>query len=473
MKSIFCLTIFAATLFSYQVAVAQGDLQNTGIMFVTGSTDTVCITGSMTNASTAALTNNGNLYIKQNLVNAQASMAVGTGSLYLKGSAAQTLSGAQAFKTFNLITDNTAGIVLSNDLSVNGVHTFIAGIITTSATPNYISYESGASYTGDGDSRHVNGWIKKTGSTNFIFPTGNGVAERTIGISNIAAPAVFNARYAGPTTNTGNVAAPLVVVDPNEYWLVNQVSGGTANIDMNWNNAKIAMPQYALPDIRVAKYTTGNWTQAGGSATGNTATTGNISSGTLSSFGPFTFGSITLALPLTLVQFSATAVNGLGFISWSTTDEINVHHFNVQRSDDGLRFYTIGDKPAANLAGLHNYTLTDKNALNEITYYRLLSVDIDGKTKLSKIVTVKNTAADSYMSVVNPARNSILITSKNISGSFTYRLNTLAGQTIQQGPLTFITSSASIVLPGAFKPGVYILQIQKQGFNFTRKVVVE
>ncbi|MEO5593731.1 MAG: T9SS type A sorting domain-containing protein [Chitinophagaceae bacterium] len=454
---------------------AQVNLQNTGTLYISGLPDILYINGSFTNASGAALTNNGNLYVLQNLINGQTGMTAGTGTLYLNGAATQTVSGTQLFKTYNLITNNGTGIMLNNDLSVSGLHTFTAGVISTSAAPNYLMYEAGSSYTGDADSRHVNGWVRKTGSSAFIFPLGNGTVERTIATNNLSASAVFNARYGGATTNTGNVAAPLVTVDPYEYWIVNKISGGTANIDMNWDNTKIAMPNYPLADIRVASYIAGNWTQVGGTATGSTATTGAISSATLSSFGSFAFGSITVSLPVTLVQFSAYRNNGNAVVSWTTSDEINVSHYEVQRSDDGILFYIIGNVTARNVAALQQYEFTDTKALKEITYYRLRSVDTDGKAKLSKVVLVNyNNLTDKYLTIVNPAHSSIHVTAKNISGVFEYRINTLAGQTVQQGPVKIAAAGfVDINLPASIKNGLYILQIQKPGFSFSQKVLIQ
>ena len=123
---------------------AQVNMQNTGTLYISGSPDILYINGSLTNTSAASLTNNGSLYVLQNLANDQAAMAAGTGTLYLNGTATQTVSGAQLFKTNNLVTNNTAGFTLNNDLSVSGVHTFTAGVITTSATPNYLMYEAGS-----------------------------------------------------------------------------------------------------------------------------------------------------------------------------------------------------------------------------------------------------------------------------------------------------------------------------------------
>ncbi len=103
------------------------------------------------------------------------------------GSGQQILAALQPFRTFNLITDNTLGLLLNNNLSISGVHTFINGIIGSSVTPNcLIVYEAGSSYTGSADSKHVSGWVKKIGSTGFIFPVGTGLMLRPVELNNIS-----------------------------------------------------------------------------------------------------------------------------------------------------------------------------------------------------------------------------------------------------------------------------------------------
>src|SRR4051794_17412357 len=120
MKVLSKILFASATLLAAISASAQADLQNNGTLAITSTSDILYINGAFTNAATAAFTNNGNLYVRQTLSNAQGSMVVGTGTLYLSGSAAQSVAGTQPFKTFNLVTDNVSGITLNNDLSVSG-----------------------------------------------------------------------------------------------------------------------------------------------------------------------------------------------------------------------------------------------------------------------------------------------------------------------------------------------------------------
>ncbi|MBC7904908.1 MAG: T9SS type A sorting domain-containing protein [Gemmatimonadaceae bacterium] len=455
---------------------AQVDLTNTGTLYLSSGTDVLYVNGIMTNNASGLLTNNGALHLRGNLVNNQATMAVGTGTLFLNGSALQTVSGAQQFRTFNFVSSNAAGILLSNNLSVSGVHTFTDGIISTSATPNYLIYEDGSSYTGDGDSRHVSGWVRKTGATDFVFPVGNGTVERTIAAVNLTALSTYNTNYGGATPNTGNVLAPLFTVDQFEYWNINRVSGGNAQIAMNWDESKITMPNYGIPDIRVAHYTGGMWTSIGGSATGNVNTTGNITSNVTSSFGAFVLGSISFVLPVQLVKFTAVRKNGKNIVSWSTTDEVNVARYEVERSDDGNLFYLAGTAAAQNSGRAEQYEISDAKSMGQVAYYRLRSIDKDNKSRVSSVVKVfERVSLNDYFSVANPMTGAIRFTAgSNHNGNYNYNLVNLAGQTVQKGKVSISNGGTyTVPLTSSVRPGIYVLEVRSGSFVNSQRVLVQ
>jgi hypothetical protein len=458
------------------ITQAQTDLQNTGILYVSTGTDTLYINGAFTNTAAGALTNNGHLYIRQNLTNSQASMAIGSGSLYLTGSALQTVAGSQPFKTFNLVTSNSAGITLNSNLDVNGVHTFTSGIITTSATPNYLIYESGASYTGDGDSRHVLGWVKKTGSTNFAFPVGNGTFERRAALENLSASSEFNARYLAPTPNTPNFLSPLWIVDPHEYWEINRVSGGTALVHLNWDDSKVEFPAYFIQAVRVAYFTGGFWTDQGGTATGDVFATGDVTSNTMNSFGLFTFASNLWTLPLNFISITAERKQGKTLVSWKTAQEYNVDHFEVERSNTAGGYGKIGNVPALNSSTGSTYTYTDLLPLQGIAYYRIHSIDRDGKGNYSAIVAVSenDNGTNALYLVNNPVKNNIhLFASDSYKGIYRYKLFNGAGQLVQAGQLTLQGGVTSIPLLRAVTQGVYTFDLQNDMHRFTRKIIIQ
>jgi PKD repeat protein len=98
-------------------------------------------------------------------------------------------------------------------------------------------------------------------------------------------------------------------------------------------------------------------------------------------------------LPLELLNFTATKENKDAFLQWNTANEVNVSHFEIERSWNGTEFSSIAKKAAQN--GLRNtYALKDllsnlSNRPSNITYYRLKMVDKDGKYKYSNTEVLK------------------------------------------------------------------------------------
>lgn len=432
--------------------------------------------GNFNNVSSAVLVNNGTLYIKGDITNDESSMNAGTGSLYLNGTTAQNINGSATFKTYHLFSDNSAGILVNNNLSISGLHTFTSGLISSSSTPNYLVYEDGSSHTGSNDSRHVNGWVKKIGNSNFTFPVGNATYERSIDVSGLSALSEINCHYYAPTQNIYNLWSPLVQVRANEYWQLNKISGGTAQVALNWNHAKVPMDNIIVADIRAARYSSGNWISAGGSASGTVTTTGTITSAALASFGEMTLGYTSYPVPLKLISFTAERRTGISFLTWITEFEENVDHFAIQRSYDGVNYLTIGNVPARNMQTRQVYNFQDHSALNGIAYYRLISIDRDAQTSYSRIVVVSennNSATDFY--VLNPARSAITVFNKTgQDGEFEYHLYTMAGQLLVKGNVRIANNGGAVLpLPSITAAGLYVLELGNGKMKFRQKILIE
>jgi hypothetical protein len=453
--------------------VAQNTVNNSGSLKIHSGAN-LAVHGDFINSSTAGLVNDGNLYIKRDLNSNEAAMSSGAGTLYLNGAAMQTLNGAQPFKTFNLVTDNSSGALLNTDLSVSGAHNFTSGVITTASTPSFLIYETNGSYTGSGDGRHVNGWVKKNGPTDFIYPVGNGTVQRTVNINNLSASSVFAVKYGSPTPNTTQLQSPIVTIDPNEYWEVNKVSGGTAQVTLNWDRSKVDIPYWTLSDMRVAAYNGSVWGSQGGTASGNITTTGTITSNSISAFNRFTFGSTSAILPLTLVGFDAKRKNELTEIIWKTTDEHNVSHFVVERSENGVDFYSIGKVTARNSGRTENYMLPDEKPLVNTAYYRLKSVDNDGSFTLSHMVRLTDASNGNSLLVNNPVYNRIVLTAKgDLTGEFDYSLYDMNGKPVQRGKVNLRTNTQVIIPVSASIPsGTYTIHLHKQSIFISKKIIV-
>lgn len=104
---------------------------------------------------------------------------------------------------------------------------------------------------------------------------------------------------------------------------------------------------------------------------------------------------LNILLPLRLLSFTATIKANEVELTWKTTTEVNLSRYEIQRSTNGSDFSSIANINSASGSGIYsdtyNYKYLDLSAFNlrvQNIYYRLKSVDIDGKFTYSEVVRV-------------------------------------------------------------------------------------
>ncbi len=97
-----------------------------------------------------------------------------------------------------------------------------------------------------------------------------------------------------------------------------------------------------------------------------------------------------VVLPLIINQFNGNYADGLIQLAWNTYSEINIDHFDVERSTDGINFRQISrvTTVSGQLNSNINYKYLDITAQRGINYYRLAMVDNNGNYTYSKSIMV-------------------------------------------------------------------------------------
>ena len=187
----------------------------------------------------------------------------------------------------------------------------------------------------------------------------------------------------------------------------------------------------------------------------------------------------TSSLPLTLLSFTATANDGDAILSWSTAQEVNTSHFEIERSAGGINFSSIGQVSAKNDNTLTtNYTYTDGSPASGDNYYRLRMVDIDGKFTYSKVVSLdfQPNGPSVISTYPNPAHGSFNLLFRNMAPG-TYRMNlaSVLGQSVLSKNIQVsnaIRHNETINLP-ALAPGSYWVRlIDQQNHSFLSRVEI-
>jgi trimeric autotransporter adhesin len=181
---------------------------------------------------------------------------------------------------------------------------------------------------------------------------------------------------------------------------------------------------------------------------------------------------IPTVLPISLVNFEGHLFNNVVNLDWNTSAENNSKSFEVQKSTDGVSFYTIGVLSAAGSSStLRKYSLIDKQ-VNEANYYRLKIIDRDGDYIYSDVIFIKNTNAQQYVWVINnPFRDYIDIRFARQAITTKLQLITMNGKIVAEKALSASSGQQRWQLTNDLSKGVYILRVIADGIVFTNKLV--
>lgn len=185
-------------------------------------------------------------------------------------------------------------------------------------------------------------------------------------------------------------------------------------------------------------------------------------------FGCYSFPS-QITLPVSLISFSATLKNNTTVLSWETENEINFNHYEVERKAAQAADYSIiANKSAQGAVSRSSYQFTDNLAslTDDVFYYRLKMVDVDGKFKYSNVIMVrKNQKIINGISInPNPVSANETTTVRFQSSSstvVTLRVVDMTGRMVLQqlSKVTEGINSVPVNKLGLLKPGIYVMQL--------------
>ena len=251
------------------------------------------------------------------------------------------------------------------------------------------------------------------------------------------------------------------------------------NFDVNAASASVTFPQ------------SGIWyNYLGGSpriATGS-AETINLQPGEYYVYTNKDAAPIISVLPVKLLSFEGKRNKEEIALTWKTASEINVSHFEMERSFSGNDFISIGRKPAVN-AGLSQAVFYDyvdqtpeaKKAASKI-YYRLKMVDKDNSYEYSKTISINPLSGKTDFSIYpNPVdQNSKIEYSINESGQVHVEIISALGQKIFSGNeglkpagVYQLDFQSIINNTGKLKPGIYLLRLQIDGQSSVKTFFIQ
>ncbi|MCD6367202.1 MAG: hypothetical protein J7L46_06660 [Bacteroidales bacterium] len=325
-------------------------------------------------------------------------------------------AGAQEVK--NLTTNRSSGIsTLGTDLTVNTLLTLTNGLITTGANNLVVSTTNAAAVTGQNTNSYVNGNLRRAFASNtdtYAFPLGTSTIYTLAEVvnNNLVGISYIDSKFLTSFSNTGSLdpakaidfGTPYTSISPEGIWYLEpdvQPTGGDYTIKLHFDDGGGTNAFSGLSDNKfgplkrdVSSTSAFDWSALNGNlnpngGAGRMVADGYAQRNGITSFSHFAIGRADFALPVELLRFTVTPQNNTVKLDWTTASEINNNYFSIERSKDAVNFEQIQTiQGAGNSRILLEYSAFDFHPLFGKSYYRLRQTDFDGKSTVSKMVSV-------------------------------------------------------------------------------------
>lgn len=185
---------------------------------------------------------------------------------------------------------------------------------------------------------------------------------------------------------------------------------------------------------------------------------------------------------LVLIALSVTAYSQTFYISktnnnvqltWSTDQELNRSHYEIERSFDGREWKSIAlIFSAENGTVVNSYRYEDKNVSNEVFHYRLRLVDMDGRFTYSSVKTIRSTETVSAVKIYGSEKKVIIDLNASPQSDILVSVINNSGQVITQKSYRNPSTKINVDL-GSIASGTYVVQVtDKKGLSEVKKVVL-
>jgi len=376
---------------------------------------------------------NANLFLHGNITNNYTGASAydgfySSGKVFFQGNTTQSIGGsATSLFIHNFEMNNPTGLSIGiSTMYIYNLH-FSSGKITHTGV---LFIEDGGNTTGANSNTYVIGSVTKYGNDNFVFPIGNDTIYAPIEVANVSGNPSLKASYnrAIPPNNT-NIPLNIVKISDLEYWNLDKTgtSSPTADVILHWEDSKRSAIGSDLNNLYFTHYdaSTSTWDYAdSGTKTGSGSLTssnsGTITKTGINSFGKFTFGSddaINNPLPIELLYFNTFKDEQNVKLEWATASEFNNNFFIIEKSKDAISWEKFDEINGAGNSNMPTYYYTeDLEPYNNISYYRLSQVDIDGTIKKleTRSVDFSQNNENDFIIYPNPTSNYLNIKGANI-----------------------------------------------------------
>ena len=224
----------------------------------------------------------------------------------------------------------------------------------------------------------------------------------------------------------------------------------------------------------------GDWLYSPPPNTGSKTVTLDIAN-PLDYFDTWTLADNSNPLPIELVSFSGECNGNNVSLTWTTASEINVSHYEIERTLDGIHYDKVTEVVAVGFSNnLHSYYAKDEHPYSGTAYYRIKSVDLDGSVEYSDLVATGCQSNDniefSFQNAYPTGEGNLnLVFTAEQNEGFEASLFDMSGKLIAStnGNASVKGNNSSPMFIGDHAPGIYVINMLNGDRLFSKKIFVK
>ena len=180
-------------------------------------------------------------------------------------------------------------------------------------------------------------------------------------------------------------------------------------------------------------------------------------------------------LAVKLIYFQGNQNNEATKLQWNVAQNESTDHFEVEKSNNGKDFITIGLISGNNRTGSENYSFSESIDAKDKVFYRLKIIDKNEKAEYSRVLTFQKKAASAGLTVINnPATDKLTIAFHALAEQkISLKVYDMMGKVRMQQLVNSYrgTNQVSLRLPNSFTSGTYVIEMTAGGEQSSTKFI--
>ena len=377
-------------------------------------------------------------------------------------------SGTTTIDSLKIAKGSTANLNLQANLNIGTSINFVSGLINLG--DNVIDLGIGGMLLNESEASRAyttgSGYIQSTQTLNAPSSANPGNLGAIItSAANMGSTVVRRSDTAVAGIPSSSILRNFTITPTND-------AGLNATYRFQYLNAELNGQDASMLDLWKSTGS-GTWVDSG--ATTRNPINKYVEKTGINDFSTWTLAIHNTVLPVTLSSFNAhKSVNDIEVV-WQVQASINVSRYEVERSNDGKSFSSIGSLSTTTSS---NYSYIDFQPAAGANYYRLRIVGTDGSVQYSSIVEMNSSDKNNSISFFpNPVVDNTVSLQMNNLAQGTYQLSIFdnEGKQVYQTPIIHDGGSSVrlVNLPAKLSSGVYRVEVKNNSVQFNSSLFIK